>query len=106
MTTVLSALRTSLEVDMLNTAPLQSDVPAGRKTRVSPADAWAPRTSIKLDTSGAMTEGSKETSGGEGGGMGGGGEEGGGVGGSGGGGNGGKGGSGVAKTAVSRAPGR
>ena len=50
------------------TAPVQSGVPAGRRTRVSPGDAKVPRTLRVVCVFGAMVEGEKPTSGGEGGG--------------------------------------
>ena len=54
------------------TAPVQSGVPAGRRTRVSPGDAKVPRTLRVISVFGAMVEGWNPTSGGGGGGGGGG----------------------------------
>jgi hypothetical protein len=59
------------------TAPVQSGVPAGRRTRVSPGDAKLPRTLRVICVFGAMVEGENPTSGGDGGGDGGGGGNGG-----------------------------
>ncbi len=64
------------------TAPVQSGVPAGRRTRVSPGDAKLPRTlRVICEFVGATVEGENPTSGGDGGGDGGGGDGGGGDGG-------------------------
>ena len=56
------------------TAPVQSGVPAGRRTRVSPGDAKVPRTLRVICEFGAMVEGENPTSGGDGGGGGDGGD--------------------------------
>ena len=53
-------------------APVQSGVPAGRRTRVSPGDAKVPRTLRVIGVFGATVEGENPTSGGDGGGDGGG----------------------------------
>jgi hypothetical protein len=53
------------------TAPVQSGVPAGRRTRVSPGDAKLPRTLRVVCVFGATVEGENPTSGGDGGGDGG-----------------------------------
>ena len=77
---VIEALTRPPVVEEAWTAPVQSDVPAGRRTRVSPGDANVPRTLRVICVFGTMVEGWNPTSGGEGGG-GGGGEGGGGGGG-------------------------
>jgi len=46
------------------TAPVQSGVPAGRRTRVSPGDAKLPRRLRVICVFGAMVEGVNQTSGG------------------------------------------
>jgi len=74
---VLEALTRPPVVEEAWTAPVQSDVPAGRRTRVSPGDAKVPRTLMVRRVFVATVGGSKPTSGGEGGGEGGGGEGGG-----------------------------
>jgi hypothetical protein len=87
---VIEELTRPPEVEEPRTAPVQSGVPAGRRTRVSPGDAKVPRTLRVVCVFGAMVEGENPTSGGDGGGDGGGGEGGGeGGGGEGGGGDGG-----------------
>ena len=87
---VIEALTRPPVVEEAWTAPVQSGVPAGRRTRVSPGDAKVPRTLRVVCVFGAMVEGENPTSGGDGGGDGGGGEGGGeGGGGEGGGGDGG-----------------
>ena len=74
---VLEALTRPPVVEEAWTAPVQSGVPAGRRTRVSPGDAKVPRTLMVRRVFVATVGGSKPTSGGEGGGEGGGGEGGG-----------------------------
>ena len=77
-TRVIEALTRPPVVEEAWTAPVQSGVPAGRRTRVSPGDAKVPRTLRVICVFGAMVEGLNPTSGGEGGGGEGGGGEGGG----------------------------
>ena len=84
-TRVLEELTRPPVVEEAWTAPVQSGVPAGRRTRVSPGDAKVPRTLRVICVFGAMVEGLNPTSGGEGGGDGRGGGGGGGRGGGGGG---------------------
>ena len=69
---VIEELTRPPEVEEPRTAPVQSGVPAGRRTRVSPGDAKVPKTLRVVCVFGAMVEGEKPTSGGEGGGEGGG----------------------------------
>ena len=76
-TRVLEALTRPPVVEEAWTAPVQSGVPAGRRTRVSPGDAKLPRTLRVICVFGAMVEGENPTSGGDGGGDGGGGGNGG-----------------------------
>jgi hypothetical protein len=73
-TRVLEALTRPPVVEEAWTAPVQSDVPAGRRTRVSPGDAKVPRTLRVICEFGAMVEGENPTSGGDGGGGGDGGD--------------------------------
>ena len=76
-TRVIEALTRPPVVEEAWTAPVQSAVPAGKRTRVSPGDAKVPRTLRVTCVFGAMVEGRNPTSGGEGekrGGGGGGGE--------------------------------
>ena len=65
-TRVLEELTRPPVVEEAWTAPVQSGVPAGRRTRVSPADAKLPRTLRVTCVFGAMVEGKYPTSGGEG----------------------------------------
>ena len=88
-TRVLEELTRPPVVEEAWTAPVQSGVPAGRRTRVSPGEAKVPRTLRVICVFGAMVEGLNPTSGGEGGGGEGSGGEGGGLGGGDGGGKGG-----------------
>ena len=67
-TRVLEALTRPPVVEEAWTAPVQSGVPAGRRTRVSPGDAKVPRTLRVICVFGAMVEGENPTSGGDGGG--------------------------------------
>ena len=76
-TRVLEELTRPPVVEEAWTAPVQSGVPAGRRTRVSPGDAKLPRTLRVICVFGAMVEGENPTSGGDGGGDGGGGDGGG-----------------------------
>ena len=73
-TRVLEELTRPPVVEEAWTAPVQSGVPAGRRTRVSPGDAKVPRTLRVICVFGAMVEGENPTSGGDGGGDGGGGD--------------------------------
>ena len=73
-TRVLEELTRPPVVEEAWTAPVQSGVPAGRRTRVSPEDAKVPRTLRVICEFGAMVEGENPTSGGDGGGDGGGGD--------------------------------
>ena len=82
-TRVLEELTRPPVVEEAWTAPVQSGVPAGRRTRVSPGEAKEPRTLRVICVFGTMVEGLNPTSGGEGGGGEGGGEGGGGEGGGG-----------------------
>ncbi len=88
-TRVLEELTRPPVVEEAWTAPVQSGVPAGRRTRVSPGDAKLPRTLRVICEFGATVEGENPTSGGDGGGDGGGNGGGDGGGGDGGGGDGG-----------------
>jgi hypothetical protein len=85
-TRVIEALTRPPVVEEAWTAPVQSAVPAGKRTRVSPGDAKVPRTLRVTCVFGAMVEGRNPTSGGEGEKRGGGGGGGDGSGGDGGGG--------------------
>ena len=70
-TRVLEELTRPPVVEEAWTAPVQSGVPAGRRTRVSPGDAKVPRTLRMVCVFGATVEGENPTSGGDGGGDGG-----------------------------------
>ena len=61
---VIEELTRPPEVEEPRTAPVQSGVPAGRRTRVSPGDAKLPRTLRVICVFGAMVEGVNQTSGG------------------------------------------
>ena len=63
-TRVLEALTRPPVVEEAWTAPVQSGVPAGRRTRVSPGDAKVPRTLRVICVFGATVEGVNQTSGG------------------------------------------
>ncbi len=82
-TRVLEELTRPPVVEEAWTAPVQSGVPAGRRTMVSPGDTKVPRTLRVICMFGAMVEGENPTSGGDGGGGDGGGDGGGGDGGGG-----------------------
>ena len=65
-TRVLEELTRPPVVEEAWTAPVQSGVPAGRRTRVSPGDATVPRTLRVIGVFGATVEGENPTSGGDG----------------------------------------